>query len=271
MEKNLIKILEGLLVSAGLSEKEARVYLILLQTAGAPATKVITKSGLKKGNTYAILNQLKTKGLVTDYKKDRKAYFRAEAPAKVLELLDQKTIEVNQARTSFAKILPKLSSSYKMAVGKPTVRYFEGEEGIKEVFNDVYNTSDKEQWGCVDIEVAEKALKNYILPNLKPLRLKKKYWTMSFSALSPTGIELKKKDLKEYRKQILIDRKKYPLPAEIDIYEDKIAMMSFRGGEFVSIIIENKDFAESLRSVFRYSFDRLYSPKIERLEKREET
>jgi sugar-specific transcriptional regulator TrmB len=263
MEKNLIKILEGLLVSAGLSEKEARVYLILLQLPEAPASKVMTKSGLKKGNTYAILHQLETKGLVTTFKKGRKAYFRAEPPAKVLQLLDQKSIEVNQAKVSFAKILPKLSSQYKMTTGKPVIRYFEGEEGVKEVFWDVYNTSDKEQWGCVDIEIAEKALKNYILPNLKPIRIKKKYWSMSFSALSPTGIELKKKDLKEYRKQILIDRKKYPLPAEIDVYEDKIAMMSFAKGEFISIIIENKDFAESLRSVFKYSFERLYSPEIE--------
>jgi len=266
MEKNLVKLLEGLLVSAGLSEKESRLYLILLKVSETSASEIVHQSGLKKGNVYQLLHSLEDKGLATSFKKGRKAHFRAEAPSKVLQLLEQKSVEVNQAKTSFAKILPKLSSQYKMTVGKPVIRYFEGEEGVKEVYWDVYNTSDKEEWGCVDIEIAEKALKNYILPNLKPIRLKKKYWSMSFSALSPTGIELKKKDLQEYRKQILLDRNKYPLPAEIDIYEDKIAMMSFRGGEFIGIIIENKDFAQSLRSVFKYSFERLYSPEIEKPE-----
>jgi len=261
MEKNLFKILESLLISAGLSQKEAQIYLILLQLPAASAIKIIAQSGFKKGNVYAILHSLETKGLVTTFKKDRKAHFRALPPEKILELIDQKAIEVNQARSGFAKILPKLSSSYKMTVGKPTIRYFEGEEGVKAAFADVYSTKDQEIWGCVDIEVAERGLKDYILPNLKPLRIKNKVWAKSFSADSQLALELEKKDQQEYRQQILLDRGKYSLPAEIDIYEDKIALMSFKKGDFTGVIIENADFAQSLRSVFKYSFERLYRPK----------
>ncbi len=257
----MVKILEGLLISAGIAEKEAKLYLMLLEQSELPANKIISLSGLKRGNTYAILHQLEIKGLVTSFKKDRKAYFRAEPPAKVLALLEQKSVEVEQAKTSFAKMLPKLSSAYKLAVGKPVIRYFEGEEGIKEIFNEVYQTTDPCVWGCVDIDLVESALENYVLPNLLPKRIKKKSWSYSFTADTAIAREKQKHDQAELRKQILLDPKKYPLPAEIDVYEDKIALMNFRKGDFIGVIIEDKDFAQSLKSLFKFAFDRLYQEK----------
>jgi sugar-specific transcriptional regulator TrmB len=208
-----------------------------------------------------VLHSLEKKGLITTFKKQRKTYFRAESPNKVLTLLEQRSVEVNQAKTSFAKILPKLTSAYKMTIGKPAVRYFEGEEGVKEVFTEVYQTKDKIVWGCVDIDRAEEGLKNYIIPNLLPLRLKQKSWSYSLTADTPTARVKKKDDAKELRKQVFLDPKKYPLPAEIDVYEDKIAMMNFRQGDFIGLVVEDRDFAQSLKSIFQFVFDRLYQEK----------
>ena len=45
------------------------------------------------------------------------------------------------------------------------------------------------------------------------------------------------------------------MPAEIDIYEDKIAMLSFNKDDFTGLVIENKAFAQTLRSIFKIGFD----------------
>ena len=46
-----------------------------------------------------------------------------------------------------------------------------------------------------------------------------------------------------------------PLPAEIDVYEDKIALLSFTKGKFVGILIQNQDIATSLKTIFKLAFD----------------
>ncbi len=86
------------------------------------------------------------------------------------------------------------------------------------------------------------------------MRMKNRVTAYSLIADSPQARGVKKNDKTQLRKSILIDKKKYPLPAEIDVYEEKIAMLSFNKGEFVGIIVENKDLAESLRSIFKLSF-----------------
>ena len=53
-----------------------------------------------------------------------------------------------------------------------------------------------------------------------------------------------------------MDKKTYPLPAEIDVYEDKVAMLSFAKGQFVGLLIQNKDIATSLKTIFKLAFQR---------------
>src|SRR3990167_2633295 len=130
--------LEPMFLSLGLSEKESKIYRILLEIAQGSATTIITKSGLKRGITYAVLYSLEKHGLVRQYKKEGKTYFQVESPQKLLELVGKKKKEVEQVEKSLESVLPVLSSQYKLAIGKPTIRYFEGKQGLTEIFKDVY-------------------------------------------------------------------------------------------------------------------------------------
>ena len=68
--------------------------------------------------------------------------------------------------------------------------------------------------------------------------------------------KLSKRDKKQLRESVLLDKKTYPLPAEIDVYEDKVAMLSFAKGQFVGLLIQNKDIATSLKTIFKLAFQR---------------
>ena len=52
------------LKNLGLNDKEANIYLALLQLGKSTATKIAKKSGLKRPTTYVIIEQLIDKGFV---------------------------------------------------------------------------------------------------------------------------------------------------------------------------------------------------------------
>lgn len=242
--------LELLLISAGFSKKEAKIYLYLLEKGPSKALEVFRVLKMKKGNTYALLNKLVKKGFVTK----RKTKFIPQSPQIIFYQLEEKTEAISNNLDNFKTLLPKLNSLYKLSIGKPTIRYFEGEEGLREVFDDVYAPGEKEIYGCVDLEKVDQVFPEYIVSKLIPKRIKNKLKAISFVAKSNQAKEIAKKDKEHLRETTLLDKKKYPLPAEIDVYEDKIAMLTFAKGEFVGLLIENRDLAESLRSVFKLAF-----------------
>jgi len=255
VEKSFENNLETLLLDTGLSEKETRIYHVLLEKGTMAAPEIVKISGLKKGITYNILYKLAKDELVIQFSREGKLYFQPNDPEKLKSLIEKRKRAIDDVAQRIDSTLPQLKSMYKLSVGKPTIQYFEGVDGLKNILNHVYSTNDKHIWGCIDLEHAENNLTDYIIPHLMPKRIKNKIWAHSISAGSKAAEILATKDKKHLREQILVDRSTYPLPAEIEIYGDNVAMLSFNKNDFIGIIINNKDFAESLRSICKLCLD----------------
>jgi hypothetical protein len=246
--------LELLFRHAGLSEKQAKLYRLLLITGEERPSILARKSGIKRGNTYVLLEDLCRRGLAVKFEKERILYFRPESPQKLVDIIEARRKETAIAQDLAKDMIPNLTSQFHLAVGKPTVSYFEGEKGIQEVFNDVYAPKKEPVYGCVDLEVADASFPSHIKNTLVPLRIKHQLFAYSFVGDSPQAREMKKQDASQLRKTILLPKNSYPLPAEIDVYEDKIAMLSFEQGKFIGIIIQNAVFATTLKSIFTLGF-----------------
>jgi len=46
-------------------------------------------------------------------------------------------------------LLPQLSKQYKLSIGKPTIQYFEGKEGLVKVFQDIYAPKNEPVYGAL--------------------------------------------------------------------------------------------------------------------------
>lgn len=247
--------LELLFRHSGLAEKQAKLYRLLLTTGEERVSGLSRRSGIKRGNTYALLRDLRARGLVSEFEKGKITYFRPEPPEKLVSIVEAREKDVAIAKTLARDMIPKLAGQYRMAVNKPTVTYLEGQEGLRRVFEDIYTPDKKEIHGALDIEASNEVFPEFITKELIPRRVRFKIKAWALLGTSPTTEELAKNDEKHLRTTILFDKDRYPLPAEIEVYEDKIAMMSFAKGEFIGLIVQNHDFATSLRSIFRFIFD----------------
>lgn len=243
--------LELLFRHAGLSEKQAKLYRLLLITGDERPSNLARKSGIKRANTYALLDDMARRGLVTKFEKEHITHFRPEPPKKLVDIIEARKKETAIAEDLAGDLLPNLTSQFQLAVGKPTITYYEGEKGIHDVFTDIYAPKSDPVYGCVDLEKADEAFPSHILNTLIPLRVKHGVFANSIVSDSAQSRAIHAEDATHLRTTTLVSKEAYPLPAEIDVYEDKIAMLSFEKGKFIGMIIQNQAFATTLKSIFK--------------------
>lgn len=250
--KHQTQLRRQLFMSCGLSEKEAALYDVLLTHGTMTGAELEKQSGLKK-NTYALLSSLASKKLAVKVKSDGKLKYRPAPPSVLSEIVDHTARDLTRTKTTLTTMLPELTSSYRFSVDKPVVRLYEGAEGLKDVFTDIYGPKggDNTVWGCADIERVNVEFPEYLKRELIPMRIKNRWLAKSVFVDNEHGRALKAGDKGELRESYLVPGGAYPMPAEIDVYDDKITMISFEKGEFVGLVIQNGAFAETLRSMFK--------------------
>ena len=116
---DLIKLLQNL----GLEEKEAKVYLALLELGETTATKISESTALDRTLMYQIANKLISKGLVSYKVKGNVKCFSAADPEFILKNLQEKEDELKQA-------LPELKDKQKRTKEETAVEIFKGRKGV---------------------------------------------------------------------------------------------------------------------------------------------
>ena len=234
------------LQNLGLSDKEAKLYLAVLELGEANIGQIALKSGVKRTTAYDVINSLKEKRLLTEITKGKKALFSAEDPRKLEGQLDEK-------KETLKKILPELLSITNLLDKKPTIKFYEGNEGIKEVYKDTLNYPDQELLAWVSQEAVigfdVEWLDKYYLAK----RLAKKIWVRAIAPDVPEMQQYKGLDEKSLRKTKLVSAEEFPFEVEINLYgKNRIAVMSFV--EKIGLIIESPKLYRTLKSIFELNW-----------------
>ncbi len=117
----------------GLNEREAKAYVALLRERSCTASKLAKAAKVNRTTAYLELENLMKKGLVSYVIKDSKRYYQAAPPEKILALLEDK-------KKRFEEILPRLKQQFTQT--EPfKIEVFEGKEGIKTFYQDIYNNA----------------------------------------------------------------------------------------------------------------------------------
>lgn len=206
------------LMDFGLGEKEAEVYLALLELELGSVGEIAKATNINRSSIYVVLEALKKKGLVSmsDDKKVQK-YIAISPDALFQEAKDQAK-KAEDIRVKISEIIPKLKALNKGIKPKPKVRVFEGEQGILAALED-------------SLDCEEKTIRMY------------------------TDRQLKKLDPRKLDKSLLISKNKHASSVEVIICDNKISyILPDQNGS--AIIIENKDVADTMKSVFDLAYER---------------
>ena len=119
----LLRALEDL----GLSDGEARVYLAALTLGSASVVALARSAGLKRTTVYSIIDSLRSKGLIVPEMKGLRKVFAPEHPEKLGAMIEAR-------RLSFQNLLPEFSAIYSLPTGESSIRFYQGLEETKEVY-----------------------------------------------------------------------------------------------------------------------------------------
>ena len=245
-----------LLVTLGLSSKEAVLYETLLKHGSLSAAQLERATGLKK-NTYPLLKSLERRGLVQKFIRDNRSHYQVGSPTRLQSYLEDQEHALSETRALLTESLPSLLNDYKNVVDRPVINYYSRLTGLRTVFDEVYKEGKNNVYGCLGNESPDPIFHKEIINKYKPLRVKNNIFAHVISPDSPRARKLKNTEAQDLKKKYLIDPIKYPMPAEFDTWDDKIAMMSFAQKDFSAILIQHPDLATTLQSLLQLSMDLL--------------
>jgi HTH-type transcriptional regulator, sugar sensing transcriptional regulator len=241
--------LQKALIALDFTEKEANVYLALLELGKGSVSQIARKASLNRTHGYNILDLLVSKGLANISGKEPKQEYSAESPDKIGDMLKVQ-IKKNEDFLKQANSLIPLLKSVHNVKGRPKIRFYEGKEGIQQVYEDTL-TSKGEILAFAHVEDVHETLPDYF-PKYYFRRAQK---GISIRAIFPATVEAKNlaRDNKvQKRETALVPADKYSFSPEINIYNNKIMIASWK--ENLGITIESQEIAEAMKKIFELAW-----------------
>jgi len=253
MKKNISENLKMALLQFDLSEKEIGTYLVLLEQGALSVQDISKNTGINRVTTYAAIEELKQKGLVSESRKGKRKLFVSENPDNLENILQEKRNKLRHEENILQNIiLPSLKAIDINQENKPQIKFFEGLDGIYKVYDDyILKSTDVIGCGSYDpvIKVSPwKVEQEYI----KEMRKRK---ILFRGILEDTETNRKFDEISKgvmHNKFLPKDEK---FSADILVFGSMVALISYEKKS--ATLIEDESIAKSIRMYLEFMWDRL--------------
>jgi sugar-specific transcriptional regulator TrmB len=222
----------------GLSEKEIRIYLVLLPLGSINLQEIAKRVDFPRTTVYNTLNYLCQKGLVSTIIKKGVTYFEASDPNKLIDKLSQK-------KELLEKALPDLLGLKKSNIEPSSVEIYQGSKGISTILSDVFKVNQETYYfGSYSLSIER--LK-HLPEHVRMIRLDKKIHAKIVMDRYDEEI-FHKPSYKNITEMRFLDSLK-DFPCMIFIYGNKVALYTLKE-DLVGVIISNKEVAVAMKMIF---------------------
>ena len=235
-----MKDVSQILKSLGLVDSEIKTYMQALQHGPSTVLDLAKFTNLSRQACYVAIESLSNRGLMSSVERGKKHYYAAEAPSKLLAYAQRKQTEMAERVKDLEHVVPELE--LQAGGERPTVRFYEGMEGLRSLITDLKESKVKDLVEICDVDAMYKVLTTQDLePYRNALRsLKTKIRGLYSGATSPKTLDVDR---------FFLPAKYSGFRTNINVYGDKVAIVTF-SGTTNSVIIESKDFAKTMRVLF---------------------
>jgi len=253
MKKYISENLKKALLQLNLTEKEIAAYLILLEQGALSVQDIAKNTGVNRVTIYSAIEELKTKGMVSESRKGKRKLFVAENPEGLENILQVKRDKLRREENILQNIiLPSLKAININQENKPQIKFFEGLEGIYKVYDDyILNSSDVIACGSYDsvIKISSwKAEKEYI-NNMRKRKI------LFRGILEDTEIN---HEFNEISKGVMHNKflpKGEKVSADILVFGPMVALISYEKKS--ATLIEDESIAKSIKMYLDFMWNRL--------------
>lgn len=237
--------LKDVLLDIGLTDNEAQVYLATLELGDSPASDIALRAKVNRVTCYDTLKKLHQRGFISATTKNKIKYFSATDPDAIRMEIRQKYMNLKSALPDFRRLHGKTNH--------PHIRYYEGLEGIKKVYSDTLS-AQTEILNYADSKSIRKFWPTYD-KDYVPERVKRKIYLRGIAPIDKYGKAVAAENKTSFREIRLVPASQYSFANEINIYDNKVSIISFGKDELVGMIIESPEIADTQRAIFLMAWE----------------
>jgi sugar-specific transcriptional regulator TrmB len=236
------------LTASGLNETDTKIYIKLLEKKYWRPSELAIIVNENRTTVYKVLDKLIENKLVTKDDSDKTLKYSACNPTRLLEISNEKKREQENSANLLNTSVQMLLSEYVKNNEQPGVRYFQGIEGIEQIFAD--QVEDKQP---IYFQLSSKAIDYYGFDKMHDLRM------MAVNAGIPrysivADNHKATKNYAETDKQYLLSRTwlkqdDYTAPMEWGVYGNKLYILTF-GKDAMGLIINSPAVADGFKQVY---------------------
>jgi len=227
----------GILEEAGLTNAEAKIYLMLLKSGNSLAGRISRDTGIHRRSVYDAIERLIEKGLVSYIKTNNRKYFQAEDPKRFLDILKEKEDNIKG-------VLPELEGLRSFGKEAKETTFYRGKLALRSIFDDQIREG-KEILVLGGSENVNEIMGYYFIHYDKERKKKNIKVKIIFKEGVKGNGYVNKIPLADIR--FIPDKNSSPLA--INIYGDKTAIILWTH-EPIGILIKEKAIAEGYRKYF---------------------
>lgn len=240
---------EQFLEEVGLSEKEAKVYLALLQVDRDTIPDLSKRTGVNRTTVYPVLESLQKKGLVSEVQEGKKVTYMAEPPERLETFVERQKVVFEEKAARLKDMIPQIKSIQRESGERPVVKYFEGRDGAISAYEEFYTFDpniEEEGYFIFNRDLLRQVFTDEELQKFLDIREKKKLLPTSVYNYSQGEYPFTTKGIKRTR----IDEKKYPIKCDISVTRDRVVITTL--GDTVSgFLITSQDIADTIKSLVK--------------------
>lgn len=246
------------LVKLGFSLGEAKVYIALLNSGDLTATELSTKTRLGRTNIYNYAKSLQDKGLLTDYERNNKVFFKVSDPEDLYTLLDAQKKELSNLSLEHFNLLPRFTKLYRQQSNSPVTHIFLGKKDWKRLMKQLYLDQ-----GVKEMYVLVPDLDGYspLPPVYQNALYNNKVFTYLVTNKSSNIESFVKRDEKKFRKTILVGKEILPIKLETIVTKNHVYYGNFTQNELQVYSVEDKHVCKILFNVFSFLIKSQYQSK----------
>ncbi len=226
----------------GLTEKQAKIYLALVEIGKGTAYAIAKQAKLKRSITYVILEELRLKGLVLKIPHDKNQIFIAKDPRKLFAEKEEKLVYAK-------KILPELLARASKDSSKVTTYFFEGNEGIKQALQYGLEKIRDQEILCyyAKADNGSHSIPKFYFDHYNNLN-EAKVKIRGFAPAHNSNKVFRDMDKGSDNQILVLPETEFKSKVSVEISDSFVRILLHKNSQ--ALIIENKDFSEMMKQVF---------------------
>lgn len=237
------------LQSLGFLDGEIRILLVLFRHRKLSTKEISRETALSFDAVQFSLHSLELKKLVRRTSTDENDVVEICREEEFAAWIDEQKERNSQMYEEAAVIMQSYLANLQEAAWKPAADYYEGREGIIEIYEDMI-AKEQDVYGWTDIERIHQTLGAY-MDHFIAERIRK---NITSYAIMPKNRVNEEYAAKSQMRHVKFS-KHLPIDGEIRIYGDNVAVITFHEDKPVGFVFRGAVMASVFRAIFEHAWE----------------